>query len=314
MKFIIKKLSILIVTVFIASIFGFIFEHLIPGNPAVAILGPQATPHNVAVLTTKLGLNKSPVQQYFTWIKNFFTGHFGYAYSSGDSVKTLIAQSYTETLELIVGSQVLAFLIAIPISVRAAVKPNKIFDKFTSVISFGFYSFPAFVVAPILILIFAVKLGIVPASGYVGPSQSIGQNIKDMALPCITLALGSFAVYSQILRSELVNLLKEDFALFAKSKGISKYKIVFKHCFRLSSLSLVTISGLQISTLITGAFVIEYIFQLPGLGTLIINAINSKDYLVIQAVSVLVVMAVATINTLVDISYAFLDPRIRREN
>ncbi len=312
MKLILKKLLIFLITAIVASIFGFLFEHLIPGNPAVAILGPQATPHNVQVLTAKLGLNRPLPQQYFTWLKNMFTGHMGQAYSNGIPVKTLIAQNYAETIELILGSQIIAFILAIPIAFRAALKPNKLFDRVTTLMSFSFYSFPPFVIGPILILIFAVKLGLLPASGYVGISQSITQNLKDMVLPMITLALGSFALYSQILRTELVSILKQDFVLLAKSKGIGKYKIIVRHGFRLSSLSVATISGLQIGTLITGAFVVEYIFQLPGLGTLIVNSINNKDYLVIQAVSVLVVIAVAVINTAVDISYAYLDPRIRK--
>ncbi len=312
MKFALKKLAILLITAIVASLFGFLFEHLIPGNPAIAILGPQANPHNIKVLTDRLGLNKPLVDQYFIWLKNMFTGHMGQAYSNGVPVRSLIAQNYAETVELIIGSQIIALIVAIPIAFRAALKPNKLFDRLTTLVSFSFYSFPPFVVGPILVLIFAVKAGILPASGYVGLSQSIPNNLKDMALPMLTLALGSFALYSQILRAELVSILKQDFILLAKSKGLGKYKIILKHGFRLSSLSLVTISGLQIGTLITGAFVVEYIFQLPGLGTLIVDSINSKDYLVIQAVSVLVVVAVALVNTAVDISYAFLDPRIRK--
>lgn len=310
---IIGKLLVLIATLAVASIGGFFLERLIPGNPVKSILGASATPKAIRDLSIKLGFTKPLYEQYLIWANNFIHGHLGTAYSNGQPVTALLSQNYTETIELVILSQILALFIAITFSIISAKNEGGFIDKVFSSTSYFFFSFPSFVVAPILVLLFAVKARILPATGFTPLSISITQNLKTMALPIITLTLSTFSPYYQILKADLVNTLKESFIDLARAKGLSSSKIMLKHALRPSTLGLVTTLGLQMSSLVTGAFVIEYIFGLPGLGTMTVSAIDSSDYLVVQAVVVIVVAVVAVINFVIDVIYEFIDPRIRMQ-
>jgi peptide/nickel transport system permease protein len=311
LKKLIGSVVALIITALLGSIVAFALVHMLPGNPVSVILGPAATPSTREALIAQLGLNKPLVEQYLTWLNNFLHGHMGIAYSDRQAVASLLKQNYSETLELTLASQVIALILAIALAVFAGLKENKLMDKVFTSLSFGFFSIPPFVVAPILVILFAVKAKILPATGYSSLATNPAQNIKDMILPVATLALTTFPPYYQILRAELVRTLKENFVELAVAKGLSPLKVVIRHALKPSSLGLLTTVGLQLGSLITGAFVIEYIFQLPGLGELTINSINAGDYLVIQAIVVIVITAVGAINFIIDLLYAVLDPRIR---
>lgn len=312
LKRFLTKLVSLLITVFLGSILAFSLVHLIPGNPVSVILGPTATAQQEALLTKELGLNKPLVDQYFTWLNNLLHGNLGIAYSNRQPVTELLKQNYPETLELLIASQLLALLVGVIFAIIAGMKENSILDKILTTISFGFFSIPTFVIAPILVIIFAVKLRLLPATGFISITKDPAENFKDMLMPVITLALTTFPPYYQILRAELTKTLKENFVELAVAKGLSRLKVVISHALKPSSLGLFTTVGLQLGSLITGAFVIEYIFQLPGLGELTINSINAGDYLVIQAVVVIVITAVGVINFLIDLLYGLLDPRIRK--
>jgi peptide/nickel transport system permease protein len=310
-KFIFTKTLLLIVTLFAASLFALLLEHLIPGNPVTSILGTSYSKSAAQSLTEHLGLNKPIWVQYVIWLKNFSTGNLGKAYSTGLPVLTLIKENYPETVELIVASQIIALVIAVPTALYSAWNNSKVFDNLFTGVSFGFYSIPAFVLGPIFVIIFAVHLRILPATGYSSLSSSLAQNAKDMLLPVLTLALTTFSSYYQILKAELTKELNEKYVDLAKAKGLSPLKIMLKEVMRPALVGLNTTAGLQISTLITGAFVIEYIFGLPGLGTLIVSSINSADYLVIQSTIVIVVGVVAALNYVSEILNLVIDPRIR---
>lgn len=311
LKKLIGSVVALIITALLGSIVAFALIHMLPGNPVSVILGPAATPSTRKALIAQLGLNKPLVEQYLTWLNNFLHGNMGIAYSDRQAVASLLKQNYSETLELTLASQVIALILAIALAVFAGLKENRLMDKVFTSLSFGFFSIPPFVVAPILVILFAVKAKILPATGYSSLANNPAQNIKDMILPVATLALTTFPPYYQILRAELVRTLKENFVELAVAKGLSPLKVVIRHALKPSSLGLLTTVGLQLGSLITGAFVIEYIFQLPGLGELTINSINAGDYLVIQAIVVIVITAVGAINFIIDLLYAVLDPRIR---
>jgi peptide/nickel transport system permease protein len=307
-----RRAVILAATLVVASLVGFLLQHLIPGNPAVSILGPSATPQSVRALTHKLGLDKPLGLQYLLWLGRFVRGDWGVAYSNNTPVRTLIAQNYPTTLELAVASQVLALLLSVAMAIPAALGRIPWFEKVATTVSFAFFSFPAFVVAPLLTLAFAVHLGWFPASGYVPLTQDLIGNLKSMALPVTTLTLATFPPYYQILKAELANTLRQNYIELARAKGLTTARVLFVHAMKPSTLTLATAAGLQVAGLLTGAFIVEYIFALPGLGKLTVNSIQSSDYLVVQAIVVITVAVVAVVNFLIDMLYLFLDPRTRR--
>jgi peptide/nickel transport system permease protein len=215
-------------------------------------------------------------------------------------------------LELVVVSQVLALLVAIPMALVAALRPNRAFDKVATTSTFGMLSLPTFVAGPLLVLVFAVTLKWVPATGFNRLSQGLGPNLKSVILPSVALAIGSITVYYRLLRADLIATLQEDFVTMARSKGLSTRYILLRHVMRPSSFSLLAGAGISIGTLFTGAFVVEVLFQLPGIGYQLVQAIYSRDYLVVQGMALVAAVAFVVVNFAVDFLLTVLDPRVRR--
>jgi peptide/nickel transport system permease protein len=297
---------------FLISILTFLLVHLLPGNPADAILGPNQTPANRALLFKQLGLNKPLLQQYWTWLVNVLHGNLGISFLSHQNVTTTIANAFPVDIELILFSQIIAFAIAVPLALVASRHPNRLFDRISGVTTFGMLAMPPFVIGPILALVFAVKIHLFPATGAPSFTSQPLTNIHDMVLPSITLALGSIAVYFRLLRGDLISTLQEDFITMAKSKGLSTRYIMSRHALRPSSFSMLASAGLNIGTLITGAFVVEYLFGLNGIGAQIVNSINARDYLEVQGMALLVALVYVFVNFIVNFLYTVLDPRVAR--
>ena len=215
-------------------------------------------------------------------------------------------------LELIVVSQVLALLVAIPMALVAALRPNRMFDRVATTSTFAMLALPVFVAGPLLVLVFAVKLHWVPATGFDRLSQGLGPNLKSVILPSVALAIGSITIYYRLLRADLIATLQEDFVTMARSKGLSTRYILLRHVLRPSSFSLLAGAGISIGTLFTGAFVVEILFQLPGIGFQLVNAIYSRDYLVVQGMALVAAVAFVVVNFAVDFLLTILDPRVRR--
>jgi peptide/nickel transport system permease protein len=194
----------------------------------------------------------------------------------------------------------------------AALRPNRVFDRVSTTSTFGMLSLPTFVAGPLLVLLFAVKLKWVPATGFTRLSQGLGPNLKSVILPSVALAIGSIAVYFRLLRADLISTLQEDFVTMARSKGLSTRYILFRHVLRPSSFSLLAGAGITIGTLFTGAFVVEVLFQLPGIGYQLVQAIYSRDYLVVQGMALVAAVAFVVVNFAVDFLLTLLDPRVRR--
>jgi peptide/nickel transport system permease protein len=300
------------VIMFLISVLTFLLVHLLPGNPIDVILGPNQTPQNRAELLKQLGLNKPLLQQYWTWLDNVLHGNLGTSFLTHQNVTTTIANAFPIDLELILFSQIIAFAIAIPLALVASRHPNRIFDRMAGVTTFGMLAMPAFVIGPILALVFAVKIHAFPATGAPSFSSEPLTNIHDMVLPSIALALGSIAVYFRLLRGDLISTLQEDFITMAKSKGLSTRYIMVRHALRPSSFSMLASAGLNIGTLITGAFVVEYLFGLNGIGAQLVNSIDARDYLEVQGMALVVALVYVFVNFLVNFLYTVLDPRIAR--
>jgi peptide/nickel transport system permease protein len=306
-----RAVQLLAITLLI-SVMTFLLVHLLPGDPTVAILGPNDTPQNHAALLAQLGLNKSLPLQYWTWLLNVFKGNLGSSFLTHQTVTNALAVAVPIDLELIVVSQVLALALAVPLALLAARRPNRLLDRVSTTSTFGMLALPTFVVSSILVLVFAVELHSVPATGFNRLSQGIGPNFRSVILPSVALALGSIAIYYRLLRTDLVGTLQEDFVTMARSKGLSTRYVLLRHALRPSSFSLLAGAGVSIGSLFTGAFVVEYLFQLPGIGFQLVQSIYSRDYLVVQGMALVAAVAYVVINFGVDILLTTLDPRVRR--
>jgi peptide/nickel transport system permease protein len=312
LRFAANRLVQLVVICFLISVFAFLLVHLLPGDPTLAILGPNDTPASRAVLLHQLGLNKGLVAQYGTWIANIFHGNLGASFLTKQTVTNALGVAVPIDLELVIVSQVLALLVAIPMALVAALRPNRTFDKVATTSTFGMLSLPTFVAGPLLVLVFAVTLKWVPATGFNRLSQGLGPNLKSVILPSVALAIGSITVYYRLLRADLIATLQEDFVTMARSKGLSTRYILLRHVMRPSSFSLLAGAGISIGTLFTGAFVVEVLFQLPGIGYQLVQAIYSRDYLVVQGMALVAAVAFVVVNFAVDFLLTVLDPRVRR--
>jgi peptide/nickel transport system permease protein len=312
LRFAANRLVQLVVICFLISIFAFLLVHLLPGDPTLAILGPNDTASSRAVLLHQLGLNKGLVAQYGTWIANIFHGNLGASFLTKQTVTNALGVAVPIDLELVVVSQVLALLVAIPMALVAAMRPNRAFDRVATTSTFGMLSLPTFVAGPLLVLVFAVTLKWVPATGFNRLSQGLGPNLKSVILPSVALAIGSITVYYRLLRADLIATLQEDFVTMARSKGLSTRYILLRHVMRPSSFSLLAGAGISIGTLFTGAFVVEVLFQLPGIGYQLVQAIYARDYLVVQGMALVAAVAFVVVNFGVDFLLTVLDPRVRR--
>ncbi|HEY7948655.1 MAG TPA: ABC transporter permease [Acidimicrobiales bacterium] len=302
----------LIFIIFFISIVAFLLVHLLPGDPTISILGPNDTAQARAELLRQLGLNKSLPLQYWTWISNVFHGNLGISFLTHQTVSNAIGVAFPIDLELIIVSQLLAFIVSIPLALIAALRPNRIFDRVATTSTYAMLAVPTFVVAVILVLLFAVHIHIFPATGFNPLAQGFGSNLKSVLLPSISLAVGSVAIYYRLLRADMIATLQEDFITMARAKGLSTPYILIRHALRPSSFALLAGAGLSIGSLFTGAFVVEILFQLPGIGFQLIQAINSRDYLVVQGMALVAAVAYVVINFGVDVLFTFLDPRVRR--
>jgi peptide/nickel transport system permease protein len=313
-RYVIKRLVLLIIIILFVSIVSFFLVHLLPGNPTDTILGPNATPQNVKILDHQLGLDKPLWQQYFIWIGHVFQGNLGQSYTTHQTTWSIIQQSFPIDLELIIFSQIIAFAIAFPMAMHAARRPNKLFDQASNSTTFAMLALPPFVIAPVMVLIFAVHWHIFPGpASYVPITQDFGTNIHAMLLPSIVLALGGIVVYFRLLRNDLISTLQEDFITMARSKGLSDRRIMWRHALRPSSISLLASAGVTIGSLIAGTFVVELLLQMPGLGYQLISAVNQDDYTVVQGITLFVAVAIVIINFIFDFLFTIVDPRIARE-
>jgi peptide/nickel transport system permease protein len=312
-KYFIRRLLQLVVVAFIISVLCFLLVHLLPGDPTTVILGPNDTAHNKAVLLQQLGLDKPLYQQYFTWLGAVFHGNLGQSYLNHEPVKKILATGFPVDLELIIISQVIAFTVAIPLAMITSRRPNRALDNVSTTATFGLLALPPFVIAPIMVAIFAVGLHWFPATGYIPFSQDPGQNLHDMILPSLAITAGSIAVYYRLLRSDLISTLQEDFITMARSKGLSTRTIMWRHAFRPSSFSLLAAAGVNIGALLAGTFIVEYLFALDGLGYSLVQAVQQRDYLVVQGIALVVAIAYVIVQFIVDFLFTVVDPRVTRE-
>jgi len=309
--FISRRLFYLIPVVLAVTALTFLIANLLPGDLAIAMLGDQATPENVAALHRQLGLDLPLWQQYLHWLGGILTGDFGTSHRTGETVLHALAGRLPVSLELMVIAETGGILVGVPLAILCAVRPGSLFDRAVSGVAFAILSVPPFMLAIILIFIFALRLGLLPATGYVPFSEDPLGNLRAMILPGATLALAEWPAIMRLLRSDMITTLQEDYIAMARAKGLTARRILLVHALKPSSLTLVTIIGLNIGRLIGGAIITEAIFALPGIGRLLIEAIYQRDFVILEGAVLLVAIGFVVVNFIVDLLYAVLDPRIR---
>jgi peptide/nickel transport system permease protein len=309
---ILRRLVHLVVVLFFVTLFVALLTAMLPGDPVDAIAG-FGSPEQKDALRENLGLDDPVWQQYGRWIGDFVTGDLGGYYSvTGERpVMDRVRDSLPVSLQLMVYAQVLALIIAIPAGVITAYKAGTRADKAANATAFGMLAIPNFALALVLAYYVGVELGWLPVSGYVKPSEDLVEHVRRMILPTVALAVGQVAVYMRLLRSDMIATLQEDFITMAKSKGVSPRRVLWRHALRPSSLTLLTVAGLNVGTLIGGAIIVEVIFSMPGVGTLLYEAIQARQYIALQSLVALIAVGYVLVNFLVDVLYAVLDPRIR---
>jgi peptide/nickel transport system permease protein len=306
-----RKLQRLVLTVLAVSFLTFLLTSLLPGDPARQILGDQATPEAVAAVRADLGLDDPLPLRYLSWLGGVVTGDLGTSYQTGQEVAEAILERAPVTLQLGLMAIVLALLIAVPLGVFAAYTSGGTADRVITGATFSLLSMPNFMMAILAIYLFSVTLDWFPATGWEEFTDDPVESLHRAFLPALSLSAVNIAVFTRLLRTDMIATLQENYVTLAESKGISTARILFRHALRPSSFSLLTVAGIQFGVLISSTVVVEQIFAVPGVGRLMYDAILQRDLMLVQGVVLVVATAFVVINFVVDALYAVLDPRIR---
>jgi peptide/nickel transport system permease protein len=311
LTFIGRRLLYLLPVLLAVSLLTFLMASLLPGDLAYVILGDQAEPDKVAALQHDLGLDQPIFWRYLRWLGHAVQGDLGRSFRTGQTVFQAVVERLPISFELMIFAEVAGLIIGIPLAIICAVKSGSAFDRFMTGGAFGMLSLPSFLSAILLIYLFAVQLRWLPATGYIPFTEDPIANIRCFVLPALTLALGEWPVLMRVLRSDMIATLQEDYIQMAKAKGLKPWRILLVHALKPSSLTLVTVTGINIGRLIGGALIVETIFALPGIGRLLVGSIYSRDLIILQGVVLIVASGFVIMNFIVDMLYAVIDPRIR---
>jgi ABC-type dipeptide/oligopeptide/nickel transport system permease component len=301
--YVVRRLAALVIVAAVASILVFLMIHMVPGNPVITMLGPDATSNSAIIkLTDELGLNLPLTTQYWRWLTDLLHGNLGISYTQDLPIKTLLVENYPATLQLTVAAMIVTILFGVPLGIIAAVKVNTVFDTLIMVLAVIGLSMPSFWLGLLLIGLFSLTFHFLPVFGGTGPIS--------LVLPGITLGLGGGGVVARFVRASVLETLHMQHVTVAKGKGLSAAGLLFRHVLRNSLLSTVTILGLQVGYLLSGTVIVETVFARPGLGRLLVNAILDKDYPTVQIMILILTVAYTVTNLVVDLLYPLLDPRI----
>lgn len=291
----------------------FVLTRMIPGDPALTMLGPQASEEAVEAMRERLGLNEPLLTQFVNYLLGVFQGDFGWSTSYNTDVMPLILSRLPSTLSITLTALIIAMLIGIPIGVESALKQNTWFDYVFMVIALIGVSMPIFWLGLMLVLTFSVNLGLLPAMGMGSWSNGIGDVASHMVLPVLCLATIPASTFARISRSSMLDTIGSDYIKALRSRGIKETVVIWKHAFKNALPPILTVLGLQVASAFTGAILTESIFSWPGIGTLIVNAVNSRDYSLIQGTVLFTAVVFVVVNLVVDIIYTIINPRVSYE-
>jgi peptide/nickel transport system permease protein len=311
LEYLVRRIASLLPTLLLVSMLIFGLQQLLPGDPAKILAGEDQDPAVVAYLHKKLHLDEPLPVRYAYWMGGVMQGDLGESLRNQQPVLTLIAQKLPVTLELAVMAMTIALVIGIPAGVVSAVGRGGVWDYLANVFALWGLSTPNFWLGILLILLFSVNLGWLPASGYVSPFEDLGANIKSMIMPAFVLGNAIAAVLMRHTRSAMLQVLSADYVRTARAKGLDERTVVIKHALRNALTPIITLGALELGTLLSGAVLTEQVFTIPGFGKLIVDAVFNRDYLVVQGVVLVTATAYMTLNLLADLAYFLVNPRLR---
>lgn len=310
-NYIIKRIFSLIPVLFVVSIVIFMLVHITPGDPASVMLGVDATAEQLADLRKDMGLDLPIYQQYFNWVMGVFQGDFGVSYFMKEPVTTAILSHLSPTLSLAILAQTITILIAIPLGIASANRRGTMADQSIMGVALLGMSVPSFLLGLFLILLFGVKLGWLPVAGYAPLSSGLGNHLKYLIMPAVSLGAIQAALVARMTRTSMLEVLNTNYIKTAKAKGVKRTGLIYKHALRNAFLPILTVIGQTFGILVAGAVVTETIFNIPGIGQLIINSVERRDYAIIQGVVLFVTLSYVLINLVIDLLYGVVDPRVR---
>lgn len=309
-RFVGQKLGLAVVILFVVTLGVSALVELIPGSPAALVLGDTEAPGAMEKFNHEHGYDRPFLARYWTWLNDAFHGNLGVSVQSNQAVTHIISGHIAVTIEIAILAMLISLCLAIPLAMYCGAHENGWVDRAVTGISSGLFSLPSFVSAVFLSEIFAAEAELLPTYGWTPISENLIENLKHAALPLMALCLSITPLFLRVLRSDVVGVLREDFVLSARAKGLPDRYILLRHVLRPASVSLFTISALVFGFLLGGSIVLETYFALPGLGQVVSQAVTAKDLPVIQGVVVLVAMIYLILNTLTDVAYALIDPRV----
>ena len=309
--FILNRVAQTIPILFLGTVIAFLVLRIIPGDPALVIAGEEATAEDLYAIRKEFGLHDSWPEQYIRWLGDLVTGDLGYSYVSGLSVTRLFSINIEPTLELGIAAYIFAILVGIPLGILGGVRPRSVWDWFLSGYTMVAVGVPSFVSGIILLWIFAAELGWFPSHGRTSFLDDPVDSLHQLALPVIALAMPISAVLARYTRTTITDVFGQDFVRTARSKGLGESTVIVRHALRNSLIPVITIMALQVGELLTGVVIIETVFTRPGLGRILVEAIQRLDYLVVQTMLVVLVVIFVTVNLVADIVYGLVDPRVR---
>lgn len=310
--FILTKMSELVPTALLATLLIFVMVHIAPGDPITAMVGPEASHELVEAIRAQFNLDKPPPTQYFAWLRRIAVGDLGKSIRTGERVTTMIRDRVGVTVCLSLSATLFSIIIAFPAGIVAAVHNEGWFDRLTMFITSMAISLPNFFTAMVMIILCGVVWRILPMTGYVSPFDNFWECLRHLIMPTIALGLIYTALLSRMVRSELLDVLGQDYVRTARSKGLSENLVIVKHALRNSLLPAINLIGLNFASLLGGSVIIEEIFALPGIGRLLVKAILQRDIPVIQGVTLMIAITFIVSSLLVDFIVFLVDPRVGR--
>lgn len=309
--YIIRRLIFSLVVIWIVTILSFLLVHIMTGDPAAIMLGAEASQEQIDTLRHELFLDQPLILQYGHWLKNAITGDFGKSFKYQEDIADLIAQRLPITIYLSLLALVISIVIGLTAGIYCAVRRGSVLDSIITILVNTGISLPTFWLGIIGIYLFGLKLGWLPIQGYTSPLADFGLSLRKTIMPVICLAIPSIAVLARQTRSSMLEVVRQDYIKTAWSKGLTERVIVIKHALKNALIPIVTLIGLQLRIVVSGSIVVETVFNIPGMGRLLVTATFAKDFISVQAITLVIAIVVLLSNLIVDISYGWLDPRIR---
>jgi peptide/nickel transport system permease protein len=309
--YILRRLLATIPVMVVVAAFVFVLLRLAPGDPAAIIAGEDATAQQIDAVRSKLGLDRPIFEQFVVWIAGMLHGDFGTSIFSNLPVSRLIVQRLEPTVSLTLSTLVVAVALAIPFGVLAAWKARRLADRLVMGFSVLGFAMPVFLVGYVLIYVFAVKLGWLPVQGYKPIAEGLWPWAESLILPSLALGVTYMALIARITRASMLEVLAQDYIRTADSKGLATGRVLLLHALKNAAVPIVTVIGIGIALLISGVVITETVFNIPGLGRLTVDAVLKRDYPIVQGLIIVFAAAKVVVNLIIDISYVFLDPRIR---